>query len=43
MKPLPPLPERELSDYEKIREEIIAQRKKEWLIAEKEWEKNYGK
>ena len=43
MKPLPALPERELSEYEKIREEIIAQRKKEWLIAEKEWEKNYGK
>ena len=38
IKPLPPLPLRQPSQYEKIREEIIAQRNKEWLIAEKEWE-----
>ena len=41
MKPLPPLPSRELSEYEKIREEIIAERKKEWAIYEKEWEKKW--
>ena len=40
-KPLPPLPVRELSEYEKIREEFIAQRKKEWEIYEKEWEKQW--
>ena len=40
-KPLPPLPSRELSEYEKIREEIIAERKKEWAIYEKEWEKKW--
>ena len=39
MKPLPPLPIRELSQYEKIREDIINQRKKEWVIYEKEWER----
>ena len=39
--PLPPLPVRELSEYEKIREEFIAQRKKEWEIYEKEWEKQW--
>ena len=38
MKPLPPLPVRKLSQYEKIREEIISQRNKEWLIVEKEWD-----
>ena len=31
---------RELSLYEKIREDIISQRNKEWMIYEKEWEKN---
>ena len=40
-KSIPSLPARELSEYEKIREEIIAQRKKEWLIFEKEWEKKW--
>ena len=39
--PMPPLPIRELSEYEKIREEFIAQRKKEWEIYEKEWEKQW--
>ena len=38
-KPLPPLPVRELSEYEKIREDFIAQWKREWDIYEKEWEK----
>ena len=38
---MPPLPIRELSEYEKIREEFIAQRKKEWEIYEKEWEKQW--
>jgi hypothetical protein len=38
-KPLPPLPIRELSEYEKIREDIINQREKEWVIYEKEWER----
>ena len=38
MKPLPPLPVRKLSQYEKIKEEIIAQKNKEWLIVEKEWD-----
>ena len=41
MKPLPPLPSRELSEYEKIREELIAERKKEWAIYEKEWDKKW--
>ena len=40
-RPLPPLPERELSEYEKIREKFIAQRKQEWEIYEKEWEKQW--
>lgn len=40
-KPIPPLPKRELSEYEKIREEIISQRNKEWAIYEKEWEKKW--
>ena len=40
-KPLPPLPARELSEYEKIRENIITQRNKEWLVYEKEWEKQW--
>ena len=43
LKPLPPLPERELSQYEKIRLEIISQRNKEWLQVEKEWEEKVGK
>ena len=38
-KPLPPLPIRELSLYEKIREDIINQREREWVIYEKEWER----
>ena len=38
LKPLPPLPEKELSQYEKIRLEIISQRNKEWLKFEQEWE-----
>ena len=37
-KPLAPLPVRELSEYEKIRENFIAQRKREWKVYEKEWE-----
>ena len=37
-KPLPPLPVRELSVYEKIREALIAQRKSEWEVYEKQWE-----
>ena len=40
-KPLPPLPVRELSEYEKIREDIIAQRNQEWQVYEKEWEKKW--
>ena len=40
-RPLPPLPERELSEYEKIREKFIAQRKQEWERYEKEWEKQW--
>ena len=40
-KPLPPLPVKELSEYEKIREDFIAQRKKEWEAYEKEWEKQW--
>ena len=40
-RPLPPLPVRELSDYEKIREDFIAQRKREWVAYEKEWEKQW--
>ena len=40
-RPLPPLPVRELSDYEKIREDFIAQRKREWVVYEKEWEKQW--
>ena len=40
-RPLPPLLERELSEYEKIREKFIAQRKQEWEIYEKEWEKQW--
>ena len=39
MKPLPPLPIRELSQYEQIREDIINRREKEWVIYEKEWER----
>ena len=38
-KPAPPLPERELCLYEKIRGDIIEKREKEWKIYEKEWEK----
>ena len=40
-KPLPPLPSRELCEYEKIREAFIAQRKQEWEIYEKQWEKDW--
>ena len=39
--PLPPLPIKEPSEYEKIREEFIAQRKREWTIYEKEWERKW--
>ena len=39
--PIPPLPIRELSEYEKIREAIINHRKREWKIYEKEWEKKW--
>lgn len=40
-KPMPPLPVRELSEYEKIRENIISQREMEWEKYEKEWEKQW--
>ena len=40
-RPLPPLPIRELSDYDKIRRDIIAQRKQEWEVYEKEWERQW--
>ena len=40
-KPLPPLPVKELSEYEKIREYFIAQRKREWEAYEKEWEQQW--
>ena len=36
---LPPLPSRELSEYEQIREDIIAHREREWIVYEAEWEK----
>ena len=36
--PLPALPERELSQYEKIREDIIAEREIEWAKLEAKWE-----
>ena len=36
--PIPSLPERELSEYEKIREERIKQLKKEWVEYEAKWE-----
>jgi hypothetical protein len=36
--PLPALPERELSQYEKIREDIIAERKIEWAKLEAKWD-----
>ena len=39
--PIPPLPVRELSEYEKIRENIISQQKKEWELYEKEWENQW--
>ena len=38
-KPAPPLPTRELCEYEKMRERNIAEREKEWAIYEKEWDK----
>ena len=38
-KPAPPLPTRELCEYEKIRDRNIAEREKEWAIYEKEWDK----
>ena len=41
--PMDPLPERELCEYEKIRENIIAQRKKEWALKEAEWEAEWDK
>ena len=34
------MPETVKSEYEKIREEIIAQRNKEWLELEKQWDKS---
>ena len=37
-RPLPPLPIREMSLYEKIREDIIQKREEEWVIYKKEWE-----
>ena len=40
-KPLPPLPSKELCEYEKIRKAFIAQRKQEWKIYEKQWEKDW--
>ena len=40
-KPLKPLPNREPSEYEKIREDLIAQRQKEWLVYEKKWEEQW--
>ena len=40
-RPMPPLPVKELSEYEKIREDFIAQRKREWLVYEKKWEKQW--
>ena len=40
-KPIKPFPVKEMSKYEKIREDIIKQRKKEWLVFEKEWEKKW--
>ena len=36
------MPETVKSQYEKIRDEIIAQRKKEWLELEKQWDKSDG-
>ena len=38
---LPPLPIRELSDYDKFRKDIIAQRRQEWEVYEKEWERQW--
>ena len=43
MLPLAPLPERELCEYEKIRENNIEQRKKEWAVKEAEWEAEWKK
>ena len=43
MLPLAPLPERELCEYEKIRENNIEQRKKEWAVKEAEWEAEWEK
>ena len=39
-KPLPPLPLRDLCLYEKIREDNISQRKREWAERELEWEES---
>ena len=39
--PIPALPERELCQYEQIREDNISQRKAEWAKLEVEWEANY--
>ena len=36
--PLAALPERELCQYEKIREDIIAERKMEWAKLEAKWD-----
>ena len=41
--PIDALPERELSKYEKIREDNIAQREKEWAELEAGWEKDWDK
>ena len=41
--PMDPLPERKLCEYEKIRENIIAQRKKERALKEAEWEAEWDK
>ena len=35
----PPIPSRELCEYEHIREDIIAHREREWIVYEAEWEK----
>ena len=37
--PIDALPDRELSRYEMIREDNIAQREKEWAELEAKWEK----
>ena len=39
--PIDALPDRELSKYEMIREDNIAQREKEWAELEAKWEKEW--